>query len=178
MGTESFLGVKRPGRGVDHPPPPSAGVKERVKLHLYSPSGASWTVLGWNLPLPLTSFLTVQVLDIKKAPCLCGIFSGKSVKRVGLPDMDRRCLSQPIVLNLQDKCLRRVITYCPCNQVPWLSPGKVVIMRVTATVSFEAGMYWYPIWVSCCYSVSMRCDIHFSYVWRLSFNKPVRESVT
>jgi hypothetical protein len=29
----SFLGVKRPGRGVDHPPPSSASVKERV-LHL------------------------------------------------------------------------------------------------------------------------------------------------
>jgi len=31
-GTGSFLGVKRPGRGVDHPPPSSADVKERVEL--------------------------------------------------------------------------------------------------------------------------------------------------
>jgi len=31
MGTGSFPGVKRPGRGVDHPPPSSA-VKERVEL--------------------------------------------------------------------------------------------------------------------------------------------------
>jgi hypothetical protein len=30
MGTGSFPGVKRPGRGVDHPPPSSAEVKERV----------------------------------------------------------------------------------------------------------------------------------------------------
>jgi hypothetical protein len=30
MGTGSFLGVKRPGRGVDHPAPFSAEVKERV----------------------------------------------------------------------------------------------------------------------------------------------------
>ena len=30
----SFLGVKRPGRGVDHPPPSSAEVKERVDLYL------------------------------------------------------------------------------------------------------------------------------------------------
>ena len=29
-------GVKRPGRGVNHPLPPSAEVKERVELHLYS----------------------------------------------------------------------------------------------------------------------------------------------
>jgi hypothetical protein len=28
MGTRSFMGVKRPGRGLDHPPPSSAEVKE------------------------------------------------------------------------------------------------------------------------------------------------------
>ena len=32
----SFCGVKRPGRGVDHPPTSSAAVKERVELHIYS----------------------------------------------------------------------------------------------------------------------------------------------
>jgi len=42
----SFLGVKRPGRGVDHPPPSRAEVKERVELYLYSPSGTSRPVLG------------------------------------------------------------------------------------------------------------------------------------
>jgi hypothetical protein len=46
MGTVSFPGVKRPGRGVDHPPPSSAKVKGRVELYLYSPSGPSWPVLG------------------------------------------------------------------------------------------------------------------------------------
>ena len=35
----SFLGVKRPGRGVDHPPASSAEVKEGVELYIYSPSG-------------------------------------------------------------------------------------------------------------------------------------------
>jgi hypothetical protein len=35
VGTWSFLGggVKRPGRGVDHPPPSSAEVKERIELY-------------------------------------------------------------------------------------------------------------------------------------------------
>jgi hypothetical protein len=33
MGTGSFPGVKRPGRGVDHPPSSSAKVKERVQLY-------------------------------------------------------------------------------------------------------------------------------------------------
>jgi hypothetical protein len=52
MGTGSFPGVKRPGRGVDHPPQSSAEVKERVELYLYSTSGTSWPDLGRTLPLP------------------------------------------------------------------------------------------------------------------------------
>jgi hypothetical protein len=47
MGTRSLSRVKRPGRGVDHPPSSSAEVKERVDLYLYSPSGP---VLGRTLP--------------------------------------------------------------------------------------------------------------------------------
>jgi hypothetical protein len=42
-------GVKRPGRGVDHPPSSSAEVKERVELYLCSPSGSSWPVIGRTL---------------------------------------------------------------------------------------------------------------------------------
>ena len=53
MGTGSFSGVKRPGRGVDHPPSYSAGVKERDELYLYSTSGPSWPVIGWPLSLNL-----------------------------------------------------------------------------------------------------------------------------
>jgi hypothetical protein len=34
MGTGSFLGVKRPGRGVDHPPQSSAEVEGRVELYI------------------------------------------------------------------------------------------------------------------------------------------------
>ena len=36
MGTGSLPGVKRPGCGVDHLPPSSAEVKERIQLHVYS----------------------------------------------------------------------------------------------------------------------------------------------
>jgi len=32
VGTGSFPGVKRPGRGVDHPPPSIAEVKESTEL--------------------------------------------------------------------------------------------------------------------------------------------------
>jgi len=39
MGTGSLPGVKRPWRDVDHTPPSSAEVKERVELYLYCPLG-------------------------------------------------------------------------------------------------------------------------------------------
>ena len=52
MGTASFPEVKRPGRGVDHPPPSSSEVEGRVELYFYSPSRYSWPVLGRTLPLP------------------------------------------------------------------------------------------------------------------------------
>jgi len=50
-GTGPFPGVKRPGRDVDHPPPSSVQVKERVELYLFFPWGSSWPVLGWTVPL-------------------------------------------------------------------------------------------------------------------------------
>jgi hypothetical protein len=46
VGTGSFPGVKRPGRGVDHSPPSSVEVKEKVELYLYSTPGPSWPVIG------------------------------------------------------------------------------------------------------------------------------------
>ena len=49
MGTGSFPGVKRPGRGVDHPPPSNAEVEGRVELYICSPSGPSWPVTGRTL---------------------------------------------------------------------------------------------------------------------------------
>ena len=56
MGTGSFPGVKRPGRGVNHPPPSSTEVKEGVELYLYSPSGPSWPLQGLTLPLLFVLF--------------------------------------------------------------------------------------------------------------------------
>jgi hypothetical protein len=41
-----FSGVKRPGLGVDHPPPSNAEAKERVPLYLYTPPGPLWPVIG------------------------------------------------------------------------------------------------------------------------------------
>ena len=53
MGTEFFPGVKRPGRGVDHPPRSCAEVEGRVEIYICSPFGPSCPVLGRPLPLPL-----------------------------------------------------------------------------------------------------------------------------
>jgi hypothetical protein len=64
----SFPGVKRPGRGVDHPPSSTARVKERVELYIYSPSGPSWPVLGRTLPLPIyvELFYELEIFSIKQ----------------------------------------------------------------------------------------------------------------
>jgi hypothetical protein len=60
--------VKRPGRGVDHPPPSSAEVKDIVELYLYSTSGASWPVVGRTLPLPLSLFHAFKYIFLKRGP--------------------------------------------------------------------------------------------------------------
>jgi hypothetical protein len=41
-------GIKWPGRDVDHPPPSSVDVQERVELYIYSLFGSSWSVLFRN----------------------------------------------------------------------------------------------------------------------------------
>ena len=46
LGTGYFSEVKRTGRGVDHQPPSSAEVKERVELYLYCRSEPLWPGLG------------------------------------------------------------------------------------------------------------------------------------
>jgi hypothetical protein len=49
MGNRSLSwGVKQLGQGVDHPPPSSAEMKERVDLYNYSLIGTSWVVLGYS----------------------------------------------------------------------------------------------------------------------------------
>ena len=62
MGTGSFPGIKRLGRGVNHPPPSSTKVERRVELYICSPSGPLWPVLGRILPLtlPLLSSLMLS----------------------------------------------------------------------------------------------------------------------
>jgi len=45
MGTGYFPGVNGSERGAEHAPPPSTEVKERIQLHIFSPSVPSWHFL-------------------------------------------------------------------------------------------------------------------------------------
>ena len=53
----------KPARAWRWPPTPScAEVKERVELYLYSPSGPSWSVLGWTFTFTLLIFTFIDSL--------------------------------------------------------------------------------------------------------------------
>jgi hypothetical protein len=56
MGTWSFSGVKRPGRGADHPPPSSAEVKNEWSYTSTPPLGPWRPVIG---PLPYLLILYI-----------------------------------------------------------------------------------------------------------------------
>jgi hypothetical protein len=65
MGTGPFLGLKRLGRGADHPPPSKCQGHERVELYLYSPSGPSWPVIERTLTFYLFSLMIAPVYKLK-----------------------------------------------------------------------------------------------------------------
>ena len=62
MGTGPFPGVKRPGRGADHPLPSKRQGHERVGLYLYSPSGPQLPVIGRTLPFYLRPYSLCNVV--------------------------------------------------------------------------------------------------------------------
>ena len=68
MVTGSFPEVKRPGRGVDHPPSSSAEDEEGVELYLCSISGPTWPALGKPLPLPATLIRCYITFTLEMAP--------------------------------------------------------------------------------------------------------------
>ena len=79
MGTESFPGVKRPGRGADHPPPSNCRGHERVGLYLYSTFGPSWPVMGKTFTFTFT-YLHPHIASRLEGPGNASL----DVKRPGL----------------------------------------------------------------------------------------------
>ena len=73
MGTGSLTGIKRPGRGADHPPPSKRRGHERVGLYFYSPSGPSWPVTGraftFTINLLVAHFLVALVSGLEAVFC-------------------------------------------------------------------------------------------------------------
>ena len=63
-------GLNWPGCSVDHPPPSSAEVKERVELYLYSLAGSSFPVLGRNSPLRPSVYIYIYIY-IYIYMCVC-----------------------------------------------------------------------------------------------------------
>jgi len=63
MDTGIFSGVKRQGRGLDHPPPSSAEVKKKVELYLYSTFGRSWPVVGWTFFTFIQNTITCYLIE-------------------------------------------------------------------------------------------------------------------
>ena len=59
-------GVKWLGCGI-RPPPPSAEVKERIELYLYSPPGPLWRVIGWTLAFTFYLYQWLVVVSL----CAC-----------------------------------------------------------------------------------------------------------
>jgi hypothetical protein len=69
MGTGSFPEVKQPSRCLNRPLQSNAEVKDRVGLYLYSTSGPSWPVLGWNFPLFLPLYKPSGIKCLELALC-------------------------------------------------------------------------------------------------------------
>jgi hypothetical protein len=82
MGTGSFPGVQRPGRGVDHPLSSNAEVKERVELYLYSPLGShgmfqsELDIYVYLNVLETVQYFTKKVYTCtnKISPCISGSY--------------------------------------------------------------------------------------------------------
>ena len=55
-----YNGVKRPGRGADHPPQSSSWVKERIELYLYLPSLPNWPCNGTDYIISFKTFLSYK----------------------------------------------------------------------------------------------------------------------
>jgi hypothetical protein len=144
-------GVKQPGRDVDHPPPSSAEVTERVELYLYSTSGLLWPVTGWTLP---SFYLCIYhvLLSLGLSVCLLGI-SLKIAWKILYTTKHTVC---KYTSNMQ---------ICVCNSVPFWQFLHRCLMCRTYFCSHRDCMMWVsyvPVWATSlnwCGEMSVRLKI-------------------
>jgi hypothetical protein len=104
-GYRVFPRAKAAGRWRWPPTPFSAEVKETVELYIYSPSGPSWPVLGWPLPLtlPLQSVTDIELDAWQGNWSLCSLRNSLAVGNIRClwqkrkcPAVWRRWISKPV----------------------------------------------------------------------------------
>ena len=108
----SFLGTKRPGRGVDHPPLSGAEVKERVELYLYFLCGHLWPALGRNLPflcvpqsLRTTAIVRAFFADGSRSACCSTVNCGYPRLQFLCSDLSARmCFVPRNTLQMSPNC--------------------------------------------------------------------------
>jgi len=122
--TGSLPGVKRPGRDIDHPPPSSLEVNERVELYIFSSSGPSWLVLGWTLLVLKSSGIRLRLL-----PRRSGKGSRKRVRPTKYFDL---CLFKITDMNLVQKrnpfyLVRPSCSFCWMKRVTWRTVSLLLV---------------------------------------------------
>jgi hypothetical protein len=139
--TGSFPGAKRPGRGVDHPPPSGAEVKEGVELYFYSPSGFSWPVLGWNyFTLIIIIIIIIIIITVSFIKTL-NYFSNGSSRLL----WSRRWTFGSTLCNLSTNSINNYVSelsilkdpedVAKCNRRHWLTAQCPLYQSVTITTN-------------------------------------------
>ena len=84
MGTGSFPGVKRPGRGADNPLPSKCQGHERIGLYCYSHCGLKWPVTGRTtvprVGICYTRFYTLHIVELISVPMFRAILNHGNVR--------------------------------------------------------------------------------------------------
>ena len=117
--TTSFPRLKRPERGVYHPPPSSAEAEGRVELYICSVFGPSWPVLGWTLPDVCVLWLSYSVFRQKRVP-----FRTYHLRATGLKHKLKLCLPNSLLVkctgvHLRDGMMLRLWSSGSWRRVFW-----------------------------------------------------------